>query len=423
MVLSGVVTGTLDGLVSATSRTRRLLQLLARGRRGVQGFALGLARRHSARAQRAARAHQAKFPPVAGPGCHRSRSDVGIANREGGRGGRVLHPDCHAARRRQQVLQVRVRIFLARERALGRDDLVFPIHYILGSRFAGRGGVARRSGAVDRRQTPICRLALLPPRRRRLARLRASHRALLWQDRRDFARGLLSPDERRQLEAEARRRAEDEERVRREAEPKRRADDHERLGKEALAKKLAEREAREREEAERQRQESEAKKRAEEEERARQEAEARGRAEEEGAKRRHEEAETQRRSPEERDATRAGAMPHGGAASDQPAQNMAVASSGKIWGVVAAVAGLALFGAAMALLAERGTRPVTTPIVESNPPATPPSNAVASAPAVPAMPASTGEIQAGTPSEQTASAQERASRLATRSKNAAIVRK
>ena len=99
---------------------------------------------------------------------------------------------------------------------------------------------------------------------------------------------------------------------------------------------------------------------------------------------------------------------HGGAASDQPAQNMAGASSGKNWRVVAAVAGLALFGAAMALLAERGNRPVNTPIVESNPLATPPGNAVASAPAAPPAPASTGKIQAGTPSEQTASAQKRA---------------
>ncbi len=68
----------------------------------------------------------------------------------------------------------------------------------------------------------------------------------------------------------------------------------------------------------------------------------------------------------------------------------------------------ALFGPAMALLAEHGNRPVNTPIVESNPPATLPSNAVASAPAAPPAPASTGKIQAGTPSEQTASAWERA---------------
>ena len=86
----------------------------------------------------------------------------------------------------------------------------------------------------------------------------------------------LSPDERRQLEAEVKRRAEDEERVRQEAEAKRQAEERERLRKEALAKKRAEEEAREREEAETQRRlaegyrlhwESEAKKRAEDEER------------------------------------------------------------------------------------------------------------------------------------------------------------
>src|SRR5271166_5319523 len=53
MVSSGAVTGALDGLVGAISRTRRLFQLLARGRRSVPGLAVGLARRHPARPQRA----------------------------------------------------------------------------------------------------------------------------------------------------------------------------------------------------------------------------------------------------------------------------------------------------------------------------------------------------------------------------------
>ena len=43
----------------------------------------------------------------------------------------VLHPDHHAARRHHQALQVEFNSFLARERELGRNDLVFPIHYIL----------------------------------------------------------------------------------------------------------------------------------------------------------------------------------------------------------------------------------------------------------------------------------------------------
>jgi hypothetical protein len=55
-------------------------------------------------------------------------AQLGRTRRNFGRGGRVLHPDRHAARGCQQALQVRVRIV---PRALGRNDLVFPIHYIL----------------------------------------------------------------------------------------------------------------------------------------------------------------------------------------------------------------------------------------------------------------------------------------------------
>ena len=86
-------------------------------------------------------------------------------------------------------------------------------------------------------------------------------------------RRWISPEERRQLEAEAKRRAEEEERARQEAEARRQAEEQERLRKEALAKKRAEDEAREREQAE-------AKRRAEDEERVRQEAEAKRQAEE-----------------------------------------------------------------------------------------------------------------------------------------------
>ena len=68
----------------------------------------------------------------------------------------------------------------------------------------------------------------------------------------------ISPKERRQLEAEAKRRAKEEERLRQEAEARRKAEERERVRREAaLARKRAESAAGEREEAERQRQTSE----------------------------------------------------------------------------------------------------------------------------------------------------------------------
>jgi hypothetical protein len=83
----------------------------------------------------------------------------------------------------------------------------------------------------------------------------------------------LTPDERRQLEAEAKRRAEEEERVRQEAKAKQQAEERERLREEAQAKQRAEEEAPEREQAE-------AERRAEGEERFRQQVEAKRQAEE-----------------------------------------------------------------------------------------------------------------------------------------------
>ncbi len=159
--------------------------------------------------------------------------------------------------------------FVARERALGRGDLVFPILWI---------SVPALLNEAEWRADPVLSIVA---KRQYVDWRRFRHAAV---DSPAFGQAIerfcgkivetlrepwLSPDERRQLEAEAKRRAEDEERVRQEAEAKRQAEERERLRKEALAKKE---EARKREEAERQRQESEAKKRAEEEERARQEA-------------------------------------------------------------------------------------------------------------------------------------------------------
>jgi formylglycine-generating enzyme required for sulfatase activity len=205
--------------------------------------------------------------------------------------------------------------FLARERALGRSDLVFPILYI---------SVPALRDETKWRNDPV--LSIIGKRQYvdwRPFRHVAVNTAAFGEAIERFCAKIvetlrepwLSPEERRQLEAEARKRAEDEERIRLEAEARRQAEEEERLRKEAQAEKRAEQEAQKREEAERQRQESEAKKRAEEAERLRLEAEARRQAEEEeklrkearakkqadeeDAKRRREEAETQRRLAEE----------------------------------------------------------------------------------------------------------------------------
>ena len=157
--------------------------------------------------------------------------------------------------------------FLARERALGRNDLVLPIHYILvpAPQDEAEWGADPVLSVVAKRQYVDWRRFRFeyvdtPAFAQEIDRFCGKIAETLRQ------RGI-SPEERRQLEAEARKRAEDEERARQEAEAKRQAAaGRERLRNEALAKKQAEDEAREREQAE-------AKRRAEEEERVRLEAE------------------------------------------------------------------------------------------------------------------------------------------------------
>ena len=163
--------------------------------------------------------------------------------------------------------------FLARERALGRSDLVFPIHYIL---------VPALLDEAEWRDDSV--LSVIAKRQYvdwRSFRYVSVDTPAFGQEIDRFCgkiadtlrRRWISPEERRQLDAEAKTRAEEEERVRQEAEGKRQAEEQERLQKEALAKKRTEDEAREREQAE-------AKRRAEEEERVRQEAEGKRQAEE-----------------------------------------------------------------------------------------------------------------------------------------------
>jgi formylglycine-generating enzyme required for sulfatase activity len=137
--------------------------------------------------------------------------------------------------------------FLARERALGRNDLVFPIHYI---------SVDGLLDETERRDDPVLSIVA----ERHYVDWRAYRRKPV--DALDFGQEIeafcgkivkklrapcLSPDERRQLEAEARRRAEEEERIRLEAEAKRQAAEREKLRQEAVANKREE-EARKREE-------------------------------------------------------------------------------------------------------------------------------------------------------------------------------
>jgi hypothetical protein len=157
--------------------------------------------------------------------------------------------------------------FLARERALGRNDLVFPIHYIRVPALLDEtewrddpvlSVVAKRQYVdwSDYRHDPVETPAFRKAIDRFCGKIAEAMRER-W----------ISPEERSQLEAEAKSRAENEERARQEAEAKRQAEERKRRREEAVAKKRAEREAREREQAE-------AKQRAEDEERARQEAEA-----------------------------------------------------------------------------------------------------------------------------------------------------
>ena len=196
--------------------------------------------------------------------------------------------------------------FLARERALGRSDLVFPIHYIQ---------VPALLDEAEWRDDPV--LSIVAKRQYvdwRIYRRKAVDAPDFGQEIEAFCSKIveklrarwLSPEERARQEAEAKRRAEDEERVRQEAEAKRQAEERERPREEAVAKKRAEEEAREREQAEakrraeeeeRVRQEAEAKRQAEERERLREEALAKKRAEEEARER--EQAEAKRRAEEE----------------------------------------------------------------------------------------------------------------------------
>ena len=162
--------------------------------------------------------------------------------------------------------------FLARERALGRNDLVFPIHYIL---------VPALLDEAEWRSDPV--LSIVAKRQYvdwRPYRHVSVDTPAFGQEIDRFCGKIAetlrerwtSPEERRQLEAEANRRAE-EERVRQEAEAERLAEERERLRLQAIAQKRAEEETRKREQAE-------ATRRAEDKEHARQEAEAKRQAEE-----------------------------------------------------------------------------------------------------------------------------------------------
>jgi hypothetical protein len=165
--------------------------------------------------------------------------------------------------------------FVARERALGRGDLVFPILYI---------SVAALMDEAEWRNDPV--LSIVAKRQYvdwRPFRHDAVNSPAFGQAIERFSAKIvetlrepwLSLEERRQLEAEARKRAEGAERLRLEAEARRQAEE-ERLREEAQAKKQADEEDAKRrqvdaekqtrleeEEAERRRQEREVKKRAE----------------------------------------------------------------------------------------------------------------------------------------------------------------
>ncbi len=166
--------------------------------------------------------------------------------------------------------------FLARERALGRADLVFPILYI---------SVPALHDEARWRKDPV--LSIVARRQYidwRPFRHVVAHTTAFGEAIERFCGKIvealrepwISPEERRRQEAEARRRAREEENIRREVDAKKRAkeEDARRRREEAeTQRRLAE--------EERRRLENEAKRRAEEEGRLRQEAEAKSRAEEE----------------------------------------------------------------------------------------------------------------------------------------------
>ena len=189
-------------------------------------------------------------------------------------------------------------LFLARERALDRDDLVFPILYI---------AVPALDDEEEWRSDPV--LSIIGKRQYvdwREYRFMDVELAAFSQEIARFCDKIIialrkpwvSPEERRrQEEAAALRRAE-EERMRQEAETRKRAEEEaRRREEEAEAKRLADEERIQRE--------AEAKKREEEEARRRQaEADAQSRAEE-AKRRRKEDAEAARRAEEERSAKEA----------------------------------------------------------------------------------------------------------------------
>jgi formylglycine-generating enzyme required for sulfatase activity len=142
--------------------------------------------------------------------------------------------------------------FLARERALGRDDLIFPILYL---------PVPALMDEAKWRNDPV--LSIVGKRQHfdwRRFRHITRETSVYGEAIESFCEQIVvklrepwvSPEERHQLEANAKKRAEEEEHARQEVEAKGQAAERERLRKEGQAKRRAEREARKREEAERQ---------------------------------------------------------------------------------------------------------------------------------------------------------------------------
>ena len=139
--------------------------------------------------------------------------------------------------------------FLARERALGRNDLVFPILYIPVP--ALRDEVKWRN---DRVLTIVAERQFVDWRSYRYVDVNST---AFGQEIGRFCEKIaetlhetwISPDKRRQLEDEARARAEDEARGREQAEAKKRAEEEERVRQEAEAKRQAEEKERLRKEA------------------------------------------------------------------------------------------------------------------------------------------------------------------------------
>jgi len=275
--------------------------------------------------------------------------------------------------------------FIERERALGRDDLVFPVLYI---------AVPALEAEEEWRSDPV--LSIIGTRQYvdwRDYRFIDVDNSAFSQEIAGFCDKIVkalrkpwvSPEERRrQEEAAALRRAE-EERIRQEAEATKRAEkearrrkeeaeaqrraDEERIQREAQARK------REVEEARRRQEEAEAQRRAEEAKRRQEEAaaDAARRAEEErGAKEAERAAQRQREADEavEADATSASrsqaATPAEETAKTTPPMPGGAPPAPQIgagnWRVVAAIASAAIVGAILFLVAQFGPRQTSTPI-------------------------------------------------------------